>query len=201
MFKQQAKWWLPIGGILLILLSLTTLNFLNFRIAKSTTEVNHTLSTYRSGERLPDNMTPGFTLSYAVSGDEQMAEALAATLQLALADQTSVGTATAVSSSPSDKQAPFLLVDLSSSDRLWTPVYGQATVKAQIYYAYDGDAPWPLDEPVVFRVSPAVKADGEFTVVDTTWGLISKPAYYEHLAQALAEDISNALQDDAFAVR
>jgi hypothetical protein len=94
-------------------------------------------------------------------------------------------------------QAPLLLVDFVS-DRLWTPFYGRATVQAQIYYAYDGDAPWPLDEPVVFRTSPAVKADGEFTLVDTTWGLISKPAYNENLAQALAMAIADALQADVF---
>ena len=73
-------------------------------------------------------------------------------------------------------------------------------LSAQIYFAYDGDAPWSLGEPVVLQVSPAVKADGEFTLVDTTWGLISKPAYNEHLTQGLAEAIAAALQQDVFRI-
>ena len=69
---------------------------------------------------------------------------------------------------------------------------------AQIYYAYDGDAPWPLDEAVVIRDSPSVKVNGEFTLLDTTWGLVSKPAYAEYLAKALAEATAAALQKDVF---
>jgi len=105
--------------------------------------------------------------------------------------------ATAVSAASSNQPAPFLLVEVVP-DRLWTPIYGRATVNAQIYFAYDGDASRPLDEPVHLQVSPAIKADGEFTLVDNSWGLISKPAYTDHLAQALAEEIAAALQDDVF---
>lgn len=196
MFKRQRTWWLVAGALLLLLLAL---NFLNFRAARSTTEANHSLSTYRTGATLPDSMTPGFTLSYAITGEERLAAALATALQAELEAQTSVGTATTIPGLPQNESVPFLLVDFSS-DRLWTPFYGRATLDAQIYYAYDGDAPWALNEPVVFRVSPAVKADGEFTLVDTTWGLISKPAYTEHLAQALAEAVAAALQKDVFKI-
>jgi hypothetical protein len=185
---------LVIGAFLLLLLAL---NFLTFRAAQSTTEVDHSLSTSRAGETLPDNMAPGFALSYTVNGEERLAAALATALQAELEAQPSVGSATALPGLPPNKPAPFLVVDISS-DRLWTPFYGRATVKAQIYYADDGDAPWPLEEPVVFRESPAVKASGEFTLVDTTWGLIAKPAYTRRLAQMLAQAIAAALQNDVF---
>lgn len=193
MVKRQKIGWLIVGAFLLILLSL---NSLNFRAAHSTTDTSHSLSTYRTGETLPDNMLPGFSLSYAVIGEEKLVTAVENALGAALEEQTT-GTATAVSDSQANIADPFLLIDLTP-DRFWTPFYGHATVEAQIYYSYDGKAPWPLDEPVALQVSPAVKADGEFTVVDTTWGFISKPAYIEHLAQALAEAITSALQADVF---
>ena len=196
MFERHKMWWLVAGALLLILLAL---NFLSFWAARSTTETNHSLSTYRAGETLPDSMMPDFTLSYAVNGEGQLAAALASALQAELEAQTSVDTAMSISGLPQNKPAPFLLVDLSS-DRLWMPFYGRTTLKAQIYYAHDGDAPWPLDEPIVFEDSPAVKADGEFTLVDTTWGLISKPAYNQHLAQGLAEAIAAVLQQDVFKI-
>ena len=195
--SARTRIWFLLAGVLL--LTLLALNFLNFQIARSTTEANHSLSVYRADEALPDNMAPRFTLYYAVSDEERLTAALASALQAALERQPSVGAATAVSGPRQSEGAPFLLVEITP-DRLWTPVYSRATLEAQLYYAYDGDAPWPLDEPVVFSVSPAVKADGEFTLVDTTWGLISKPAYSEHLAQALARAIAVALQEQVFAL-
>lgn len=139
-------------------------------------------------------MAPGFTLTFSVTGDEALARVLTPDLEEQLEAMPSVGAATAVPASQQNEAAPFLLVELSP-ERLWTPFYGRATVNAQVYFAYDGDAPWPLDEAVVFDTSPAVKAHGEFTVVDTSWGLISKPAYNEHLARALAKAVATALEE------
>ncbi|MGD8804821.1 MAG: hypothetical protein PVH65_03180 [Chloroflexota bacterium] len=194
MFRQKRTWWILAGALVALLLAL---NFLSFRVAQSKTETNHSLSTYRSGETLPDSMASGFRLWLVVDGQDQLAEALAQALQVELERNTAVDSVTIATDLPEPGAGPVLLVDLTS-DRLWTPPYGRATLAAQVFFAYNGDAPWPLDEPVVFRVSPAVKADGEFTVEDTTWGLVSKPAYTEHLAQALAQDVAAALQGDAF---
>ena len=134
---------------------------------------------------------------YAVTGEERLAAALETALRAELEEQPSVGTATVVAGTPETNHTPFLLVELSS-ERLWTPFYGRASVAAQIYYANDGDAPRPLDEAVVIRDSPSVKANGEFTLLDTTWGLVSKPADAEYLAKALAEATAAALQKDVF---
>ena len=46
--------------------------------------------------------------------------------------------------------------------------------------------------------SPAVKAGGEFTLTDSSWGIISKPSYNTILARALARDIAAALQNDVY---
>jgi hypothetical protein len=186
--------WL-LAALALILIAF---NFLNFQIARSRTETNHTLSTYRTGEGLPDNMMNNFTITISANGEEILASDLEIALKEALERQSSVSTATVLDDIDQKVDRPILLVNIEP-ERLWTPVYGQATVTAQIFYAYDGNAPWPLNEPVVFRVSPAVKADGEFIVEDTTWGLLSKPAYSEHLAKALAKSVVSALQDNAFA--
>lgn len=194
MFKRQRTWLLLAGALLLFLLAL---NFLDLRAARSRTEVNHSFATYRSGEALPENMAPGFTLFFAVTGEERLAAALETALRAELEEQPSVGTATVVAGTPETNHTPFLLVELSS-ERLWTPFYGRASVAAQIYYANDGDAPRPLDEAVVIRDSPSVKANGEFTLLDTTWGLVSKPADAEYLAKALAEATAAALQKDVF---
>lgn len=191
------------GGLILLvvglLLLLVALNFMNFRLAQSSTETEFSLATYRSGETLPASMSSGLRLAYTVTGGDSLSQAVTAALPEALAE-IGVGDTTAVSDLD-DITGPVLLVMLDVEQRLWTPVYGRAQVTATAFFADDGQAPWPLDEPVVMQDSPAVKADGEFTVSDTTWGLISKPAYEEIIAQALAQAIADGLQQDVFQIQ
>lgn len=195
MSPRQRNWAVLIAALILIILAL---NFLNFRAAQSASDVNHSLSTYRTGETLPDSMAPGFIVNVAIRGEPAVADALTGALQEQLEAQPNVGAVTFLTLHRAQTRGqPALLVDLIS-DRLWTPVYARATLTAQVYYAYDGDLPWPLDEPVVFDISPAVKADGEFIVTDRTVGLISRPAYHHHLARSLAQNIAAALQNDVF---
>lgn len=191
--KKNRVWLLIVLTLLLLLLAF---NFLTFQLATSRTESGFTLSTYRTGETVPATMSPGFPLVYTVTGSDSLSPAVAAALPDALA-ATEVGQATAVANLDG-VTGPALLVTLDVADRLWTPVYGRANLTATVYYAYDGQAPWPLDEAVQFTGSPAIKADGEFTVSDTTWGLLSHPSYQAHLAAALAQAIAGGLQQDVF---
>lgn len=195
MFKRHLIWWV-IGGIIVFLLSV---NFLNFHISQSSSETSHSLQTFRAGEELPESMTPGYTLSYDIVGEDSLAAALAEVLSEELESETMAGSVAALSELSSQTGTPLLVIDLTS-DRFWIPVFGQATLTAQIYFAHDGDAPWPLDEAVVFEKSPALKAAGTFTLNDTSWGLISKPAYTEHLAAKMAVAITAALQQEVLVV-
>lgn len=194
MSGKRLTWILLI--VILVLLALA-LNFLDFHMAQSNTRVEHTLGTARAGDTLPQNMGPGATLYYAVRGEEQLAAAMRAALKRELEALPEVGTATDISGMAEESRAPLLLVELAP-ERLWTPVYGRASLSAQVYYAFDGDAPWPTGEAIVLEDSPAVKASGEFTLTDNSWGLISKPAYSAHVADALAQDIAAALQSDVY---
>ena len=191
--KKNRVWLLIVLKLLLLLLAF---NFLSFQLASSRTESGFTLSTYRLGETAPATMSSGFSLVYTVTGSDPMSQAVADALADALA-ATEVGQATAVANLDG-VTGPALLVTLDKQERLWTPVYGRANLTAVVYYAYDGQAPWPLDEAVHLTESPAVKADGEFTISDTTWGLLSRPGYQDHLAAALAQAIAGGLQQDVF---
>ena len=194
MSKRQKPWGLLFVVFLLLLL---VFNFLTFRLVQSNTRVEHMLSTYRMGETLPQNMTGPFRMHYRVEGEGRLSRALAEALETELETQTSVGAAVEVAAGAQLAEAPMLYVDLTPR-RLWTPFFGRASVTAQVFFAYDGEAPWPLGEVVQLTVSPAVKADGTFNLADASFGLLSKPAYDEHLAQALAEAIGAALQNDVF---
>lgn len=182
-----------LGGLLALIV---LLNFVPLYATSSQTETNTSLETGRSGETLPANMAPGFTLHYWVEGRSDLATAVREALPEALAE-TSAGRATAVS----DLNAvdpPRLFVELDVADRLWTPLYGRAQVTARIYFANAADVPWPQDAPMIFDNSPEIQATGEFTVRDATWGLLARPAYNRLLGEALADAIAAGLQQDVF---
>lgn len=187
------------GLVVALLLFIVLMNFVPLYAATSRTETNATMEVGRSGGSLPPNMEPGFTLLFQVEGPPELAEAVSKELPGALAE-TSMGEATAV---PDLNAAggPRLLITLDIEDRLWTPVYGHAQVTARITLANVADVPWPQDEPMILTESPEIQAKGEITVKDTTWGLVSKPAYTRLLGQALAEGIGAKLQNDVFQTR
>lgn len=181
------------GGLLLFI---GLLNVVPLYAASSQTETDTSLGTGRSGETLPANMGPGFTLYYQVEGGAPLATTVREALPQALAE-TSVGQAK-VASDLNAAAPPRLYIDLDVGERFWTPVYGRAEVTARIFFASDAEVPWPADDPMIFEHSPEIQAEGEVTVRDTTWGVLSKPAYNRLLGEALAEAIAAQLQQDVF---
>lgn len=107
---------------------------------------------------------------------------------------------TAVSQPLAGAETPVLLVELSG-DTSWTPLVGRASLTATVTYAADGDVQFSVDEPVMLSHSPALKAAGDVTLSDTSWGLLSRPAYTNYLAAALAEAIAAALEEEFAQVR
>ncbi|MDX1612895.1 MAG: hypothetical protein R3300_01220 [Candidatus Promineifilaceae bacterium] len=181
-------------GLGLLLLSIPLLLLVNFHLASSRTETAHSFSVYRAR---PDGAAPAAvaSLAYGVNGDE--AETLAAALSTALSEELSVGQTAA---RPAEPGHPYLLVEIEQADVRWTPVWAAAEVVARVSYASTGDMVWRHQETVIMSrqegdpVDAVVKARGDFEVDDESWGLLSRPAYYDRLADALAAEIEKALQ-------
>lgn len=191
--RRRNRHWILLG-LMAALLLLVLFNFVPFHLTSSQTQTSASLGTGRSGETLPANMAPGFTLDYQVTGPDELATAVREALPDALA-ATSVGEATAVAALNATDH-PRLLIVVDVVERVWTPVYGRAHVTANVYFASAADVPW--DEAMVLTESPEIQAEGEFSVEDTSWGLLSKPAYTQMLAQALANEMAARLQADVF---
>lgn len=186
---------LATGGILLLVAALF---LLNFQIMGSSNVINVGMNTYRTGDSLPEAMAPGFALKFTVDANAALEAALTRQLQDALAQTRQVGTVAALETVPTGADQPFLLVEIEQSRVVWTPFYAQSELRAVLFYDYDGDVPWPRDEPVIMHDSPVIQADGEFTLRDRSWGLISWPAYADHLGGELAQAIAEQLEQDVF---
>lgn len=186
------------GLIGAVLLFIVLMNFVPFHVASSRAETKAAMETGRTGETLPANMTPGFTLYYHVEGTSELAAAVSDALPEALAS-TNVGEVAAVPD-PNAVDGSRLLLTLDVEERLWTPVYGRARVNAVIYFANLAGVPWPQDKPMILTESPEIQARGEITLNDATWGLLSKPAYYRLLGHALADAAAANLQESVFQI-
>lgn len=193
--NKKYRWPIVIGVLIVALLAF---NFLNFHAARSSTNSDFSLGTGHTGETLPQNMANGFRLSYQVTGSARLNEPLQQALQAELAALPNVIAAELIPAGESTAQAnPLIRVEVSQTDYLWTPFYARSTVTAVVFFASDGEISWLPGETLVFETSPAIKAEGEFRLADSSWGLIAKPAYAHHLSQELAKSIAAGLQSDA----
>lgn len=193
--KNRTLQWIAIGGVLLLVAAVF---LLNFQLMGSSNVINVGMNTYRTGNSLPEAMTPDFALNFTVDANPALEAALTRQLRDALAQTSQVGKVAALEAVPAGADQPFLLVEIEQSRVVWTPFYAQAELRAVVFYDYDGDVPWPRDGVVMMDDSPVIQADGEFTLSDRSWGLISWPAYADHLGGELARAIAEQLEQDVF---
>lgn len=191
---QKIYKWLIVVGVLI--LALVALNFLNFRLMRSTSENNFSIGTARTGETLPQEMAAPFNISYQVVGAERLADPLQERLLVELAALPTILEAMPVIDEA--PETPLLVVEVQAESYLWTPFYARSTVTAVAYFASEGEITWQPGDTLVMQRSPAIKSEGEFTLDDRSWGLIAKPAYAQHLSQALASSIAAGLHQDVF---
>ncbi|MEJ2263726.1 MAG: hypothetical protein P8X95_09790 [Anaerolineales bacterium] len=181
--------------ILLAVLLLSTVGFLwlDFDVARSTTSAEHSANTYRSGDQLPGSMET--TLDYAISGSGPMARSLQGALNDALRASGEFGQTEMWADSVEQTDGPYLLVEIDSQEVTWTPFYATSHLTIHTYFSSNGDISFRNESSVRMdsREAPVVKADGEFDLRDTTWGVFSRPAYYRLLAEYMATQISQSL--------
>lgn len=67
----------------------------------------------------------------------------------------------------------------------------------RISYASAGDITWRNQDPppFVFGDEPGIKADGTFTLTDSSWGLVSLPGYRGYLASKMAGAVGEVLNE------
>lgn len=192
--KKNYGWMIVFGVLALALLAF---NFLDFHVTSSRTESGFNMGTVRSGDTLPANMSAPFVLAYQVHSAERLAEPLQAVLQEELAALPVVLQAERLTDTDANDQGvPLLVVKVDTERYFWTPFYARGAATAVVTFSSDGDDFWQSGDPLVLETSPAIKSRGEFTLSDASWGLISKPAYAQHLSRTLAKSIAEGLQGD-----
>jgi hypothetical protein len=96
-----------------------------------------------------------------------------------------------------DFQTPALVVKVGNPDLLWTPFFATSQFTIQAGYSSTGDTAFMGETQVIVdnKEGPALNMYGEYELSDRSWGLISRPSYYQTLAEYLAREIVSTLKD------
>lgn len=95
-------------------------------------------------------------------------------------------------------QNPVLVVKVGKPNPIWTPFFAMSQFSIHAGYASDGDSTFM--EGVEETHTSIAKKDvanmyAEYKVNDRSWGLISRPGYYQFLADYFAQEIVTVMKD------
>jgi len=182
--------------LVFVLIGLVAITLLfNFQIARSATRVEHQISTssfgFDSGESLSDNAP----LTLVVEGPDQLSKAIAIRLE----HQFLEGPITRVTRAnivQSDIRQFQVVVSVADPAVIWSPFYAQTQLAVNFKFSSNGDFSWRDKDSIVFSSDQGqmVAVSGDLQLSDTTYGLISRPAYLNHLADEIASQIDEAIR-------
>jgi hypothetical protein len=188
------KWlWVLLGGIALLWAAFW---YLNFRIAASNTKSEHNYSTTIIGDGLPEAMQGREKINLVLLGEGPLIGALANALATEM-NKAGMEDIELMQEIEPDSQSPALVVKVGNPGLLWTPFFATSQFTIQAGYSSTGDTAFMGETQAIVDNTdgPVLNMYGEYEVSDCSWGLISRPSYYQILAEYLAGEIVSTLKD------
>ncbi|MGE5620512.1 MAG: hypothetical protein ACM3US_14795 [Sphingomonadaceae bacterium] len=191
-------------GAIAVLLLAVMLGFfffwVDFWAAIGQTRTNSQVSTYSMTPQGSRDSGPTGTLTVFVPGDDPLEVAFKRELVSFLEKGTLFGDTRLVDSPAANPDGPAVTVEIAERDLLWTPIRAQARLMLKLAYASDGDLSWRDDRVVHMETRSEAgmrRVRAEFQVEDTSYGVISRPAYIRRIGRAIAADVQKALEKAA----
>lgn len=182
--------------VILAAAALLTAAFLlfNFRAAFSNTQAQSNWATASSGDGLPEAMQQHAKITVLVTGEGPLVAILERSLAAEIR-KAGLGEVELVDALDAQYPNPVLRVDLGNPGVLWTPVFGSSKFAVTAGFVSNGDTATIGAKPVLFDSTngPAVNMFADFLVSDRSWGILSRPGYYQVLADSTARSIVEAL--------
>lgn len=187
------KIWILLGCIAFLL---TAFLWLDFRIATSNTRAEKNITATSIGDGLPYAMQRREKINLVLIGEGPLIAALQNALIFEI-NNAGIGESALVRGIEPKYPSPVLVVKLGSPELLWTPFFATSQFTIQAGYSSVGNTTFMGETPVTIdnRDAPALNMYGKYRVSDFSWGLMSRPGYYQILADYLAQQIVAALKD------
>lgn len=189
------NWKSKVIWVTLIIIGLVGIFWLlNFKLARNTTRVESQISTYSSGFEKGQSLPVGTSLRLVVEGQDSLAQTVAKRLEREFLDGpiTRIDREQTVQTGVDQFQ---VVVTLVGRQVFWSPFYAQSSLNVNFAFSSNGDLSWRDQEVMAFTSEQGqiVAVGGDLQLRDTTFGLLSWPAYRTHLADELAWRIEEAI--------
>lgn len=197
MMNRQTRSLLILALLLIAVVAFLTLDF---HLSRAELATNSEAARYSFSVDEAQPLPQGVDLDLYVLATGRLDPALAEKLVEALQRSPYVGAVTLREEPLQAAAGSVLVVRVGEPAKcLWTPFYTKTEVEVNVAYASDGDVAWIDSLPVALEASdpprPVVRVDADLTLAGSGYGLISSPAYTDYLAEALAEQIGDLLQN------
>lgn len=190
---KNQQLWILLAGLTFFCAAFWSLNF---RMINSNIESEKNVMTTSIGDGLPDAMQRREKINLALLGEGPLIAALQKAMAVEM-DNAGIGDIDLVSGIEPKYQSPVLVIKVGRPGVLWTPFFATSQFTIQVSYSSIGDTTFMEGKPVNIgnQNGPALSMYGEYKVSDRSWGLISRPGYYQTLAESLARQIVTTLKE------
>jgi hypothetical protein len=174
---------------------------IDMQAARSRTNTNHTLSTATVDS--PDArlvQRQGIEIRIVVAEQHVVGDALAQQLARQLS-QRLPQSQIYVNTKPVDEtlSLPLVLVEITDSDLTWTPIWSDAALTAEVFYASDGDISWREARSMIMGAGEStVHSRGTIHLTDSSQGLFSRFGYQRHLGKAMGNEVYKMMESPLF---
>ncbi len=184
---NNRKIWFILAGLAALVAAFL---LLNFHAAYSNTQAETNVVTVSSGDTLPDAMQQREKITLYITGESPLIEALEQSITVEIG-KAGLGEVEVVRELATDYPNPVLVIDGGRPGVLWTPVYGSGSFPVSAWFVSNGDTTVIDAESVGFDNSdgPGVVMEADYKVSDRSYGIMSRPGYYQALADWLANSI------------
>ena len=167
----------------------------DFHMSTSQTKIESQVTTYGMNGQGSNELPAHLPVQIYVTGDNLFSNALRDQLRIRLEATPRFNQVSIPNALPQNSEQPVLLIDPGEAGRLWTPVYGKSRFSINLIFASDGDISWRNEDVVRMNNidGQVIRIRADFTVNDSSFGLISRIFYQKYLAERAASQIATSL--------
>jgi len=181
--------------VLAIVLALAAANFwIDFRVAHGSTRSESQVATYSAGIEQSQPKPVIEQLTVYVEEPGYLMGSVRQGLVKRIQDTRGIPDLRVVHEMPKRGDGPALYVQVTPRQFLWLPVFTRAALDIRLVYASDGDLSWMDDSAVIMETSPLIRMQGNFSVADTSLGLMSLRGQARYLGRQAAVELSKAIE-------
>ena len=183
-------------GLIFALLGLGAIFlWLNFKAARSMTKADQQVSTSSFGFEKGESVQAKEPLSVVVEGDDGLLNIVDRQIERNFLNGNQAGIILE-KEVRTDIDHFQVVVDLKNNALIWTPFYARSQVEANFAFSSNGDLSWRDQDAIEFssEQGQAVAVRGSIQLSDTTYGLISRPAYLSYLSEEIVVRVDKAIR-------